>query len=168
MRPRIHTFTPSGSSASSTSFAVGYSAGILAGDRLICILGCDGAPTLTWPTGWNQAANDLMAPTGSGSAVVLVAKQRIADGSESGAGTFTVTSSASEAFQAVLLVIRGSKTQVACEAGTPATGASTNANPPSLAPSWSQRATLWIAFAANDTGGADDDDITAHPSNYTG
>lgn len=148
-----------------TSHTVGLPTGITAGELLIAIFASDGAPTHTWPSGWNAAGNDLIGTTTS-TDVTLSAKQRVADGSEG--SSITVTTSVSEWAAWITFRVTDWHGTTAAEAGT-ATGSSANANPPSLNPAnWDVEDTLWIAGACNDTGGADNDDITAHPASYTG
>lgn len=147
-----------------TSHSVGLPTGITAGELLIVIFASDGAPTVTWPSGWDQAANNLIATTLS-TDVTMAAKQRVADGTES--SPITVTTSVSEWTAWVTMRVTGWHGTTAAEAGT-ATGSSATANPPSLNPAnWDVEDTLWIACACNDTGGTDNDDITAHPASYT-
>ena len=149
-----------------TSHSVGLPTGIAAGDLIIVIFASDGAPTVTWPSGWNQAANNLIATTLS-TDVTLAAKQRVADGSEGGTN-ITVTTSVSEWAAWVTLRITGWHGTTAAEGAT-ATGSSANPDPPNLDPAnWATEDTLWIAGACKDCGGTDNDDITAHPGSYTG
>lgn len=157
--------TNSGNDTTGTSHTVTLPGSIAAGDLLIVIFATDGNPTVTWPSGWDQAANNLLATTASGTANTLTCKQRIADGSEG--ASITVTTSASEWTAWSTLRITGWHGTTVAEAGA-ATGASTTANPPSLNPTgWDVEDTLWIACSSRDTGGTDDDDNTAHPASYT-
>jgi hypothetical protein len=162
--PTIAT-TNNGNDTSGTSHTVNLPASIASGDLLIAIFASDGSTAHTWPSGWDQAANNLIGTTTS-TDVTLSAKQRVADGSEG--STITVTTGASEWTAHITLRITGWHGTTAAEAGT-ATGSSATANPPSLNPTnWDVEDTLWVACACNDTGGTDNDDITAHPSSYTG
>jgi hypothetical protein len=156
--------TNSGNDTSGTSHTVNLPGSIASGDLLIVLFANDGNATITWPSGWDQAANALF-DTANGTAVRLAGRQRIADGTEG--ATITVTTSASEWSAHSTLRITGWHGTTVAEAAT-ATGSSTTADPPNLDPAgWASEDTLWIACSGRDTGGADDDDNTAHPTNYT-
>lgn len=155
----------SGFHTGTTSHVLGLPPNISAGDLLIVMVTFDGVPTVTWPAGWNQAANDLFALS-NGTAIRAEGKKRTADGTEG--GSITVTTSVSEGRSHIALRITGQHSSTVPAVAT-ATGVSTNPNPASLNPAdWDIEDTLWIAYAGHDAGGADDDDITAYPTNYTG
>lgn len=135
-----------------------------AGDLLLIFLATDGAPTYTWPSGWNQAGNNLFS-VASGTAVKMEGKQRVADGSEDG-GTVAVTTSASEAMAYVTVRITGWHGTTPAEAATASN--TTKPDPPSLNPTgWDAEDTLWFCVGCTDTGGTDNDDISAISANYT-
>lgn len=162
--PTIASTTGGQSGTTDTTIDCVLPATINAGDLLLIFLATDGAPTFTWPSGWDQAANNLFSQA-SGTAVKMEGKQRIADGSEDGA-TVTVTLSVGEAMAYVTMRITGWHGTTPAEAATAQN--TTKPDPPSLNPTgWDVEDTLWLAAGCTDAGGADDDNITAVPTNYT-
>jgi hypothetical protein len=157
--------TPTESNAAAddaTPFTVSRPAGVN-GQLTIVVIGADGTPALTWPTGYNQFAS-----ISRGTDVTLYAAYRQEDGTEG--TTFGITSGASEKWAAVVYSISGAEnpsTQVP-EATTVAASATTTPDPPSITPTGGSKDYLFIAAVLQTGEGADDDTwATAAPTNFT-
>lgn len=146
-----------------TSMAVNMPATVTSGDLLIALVEVRNAGTWTKPTGWSDIST--VSQAGGGSVGKLNGFYKIADGTEGG-GTATWT--ASTGTSAIWQVIRVTSWHgTTAPEGATASGDATNANPPSLTPSWGAADDLWIAVAANAATG-ETTGFTAAPTNYTG
>lgn len=131
-----------------------------AGDLLIAIVSVRNA--LTWntiPTGWNKISESA----GGGSVGELSIFYKIADGSEDG-GTATWVTSVGSSAAWMVIRITGWHGTTPPEVGTAASGDVSNANPPTLSPSWGAEDTLWLAVAGHAAISAAA--FTAAPTNY--
>lgn len=136
-----------------------YPTNIAAGDLVVGFIGCDGNPTVTWPSPWIKIGDYV-----SGTACRLsIAYFWSAAGAET--GTFTVTLSAAEQGAWRTIRVTGAHPTSAPEVGTAATGTSANPDPPNLDPAgWATEDTLWIACYGQDDGRRSQ---SAVPANYT-
>lgn len=144
-----------------TSMAVNMPATVDAGDLLIAIVSVRNA--LTWntiPTGWNKISESA----GGGSVGELSIFYKIADGSEDG-GTATWVASVGSSAAWMVIRVTGWHGTTPPEVGTAASGDASNANPPSVAPSWGSDDNLFIAVAGNAATG-ETTGFTAAPTNY--
>lgn len=111
---------------------------------------CDGAPTITIPSGFTRLGTD----TADGSSCKVSVAYKILDGSEG--STVDFTTSASEQSAAFAQLINGYDTTTPLVGyGTPTAGPASDPDPPNSNPGSSADYT-WIEFF-----GADDDDTTA-------
>lgn len=160
--PTIQTAdTKNGTQTSnSTSWTLTYPTNLASGDLILAFVATDGnnvsvAPT--WPSGW---VNIILR--GSGDAVTGMVYGKIADGSET--GNFTLTLSASE--QGAWRIFRitgwygsglstnagGSNDGAGVAAANTSGSGNANPNPPSLDPAnWATEDTLWFAACMVDT-----------------
>lgn len=138
-------------------YPTGVSGGIQAGDLLLVFFGLDlGATSVTSWGGFTQLDyQDVATGTSSGGCAYLWAS-----GGES--GTFTVTTVGSERATAICICVRGADTGQTPVISSAVTGNSTNPDPPSLTPGWTDK-TLWLAFAVSDVSAAP----TAGPAGYS-
>jgi hypothetical protein len=146
-----------GGATAVTSMVCNLPSGIVSGDLLIVVLGRSGiAGTVTWPAGWTEIEDQATIRP-------LAYAYRIADGTEG--STITVTSSNSRTFSAMAFLIKNHASSTSAPVdGTSATGTSTDANPPSVTPSWGSTVnTLYIAVAAWDNNTS----MSSYPANYT-
>ncbi len=156
--PTIATAQGGVQAANATSWTLTWPTGITAGDLLLLFLGIDGNVTVT-PAGTGWVATTPF--TGSGGACSGHAHKKVADGSET--GTFTATVSGSESGGWRIYRISGWEGTLgttfdnAATTGGVATvrvsgGDSANPNPANLDPlNWATEDTLWIAGCAVDT-----------------
>jgi len=158
--------TPTESNATAddtTPFTVSRPAGVNQ-QLTIVVIGTDGQPTLTWPSGYTEFANISRAGN-----FTLFAAYHLEDGTES--TTFDITSSASEKWAAIVYSISSAAdpTTRAPEATTVETGTGTlNPDPPSITPTGGTKEYLFIASVLQTGEEADDDTwATAAPTNYT-
>lgn len=149
-------------SASATSMPVNMPATVNAGDLLIALVEVRNAGTWTKPTGWSDIST--LSQGGGGSVGKLNGFYKIADGTEDST-TPTWTASVSTTGAWVTIRVSSWHGTTPPEATT-ASGDATNANPPSLTPSWGAEDTLWLAIAANSATG-DTTGFTAAPTNYS-
>jgi hypothetical protein len=156
--PAVAAVEAAATAGNSTTHVSNLPAGIQAGEQLIVCVANDGGGSIaayTWPAGWTE----ICVGHPSGQAVRAEARYRIADGSEG--STISITGN-SEAWVSHSWRITG-HSGAAPEAGTPATGTSGNANPPTCTPSWGAKDTLWIVFAGFDNLQSG---VSAYPTNY--
>ncbi len=151
---RTHTFF----SSLATSMSVNLPGGIQAGDLLIAVVEDRNAPSYTKPTGWS----DLFTQAGGGSVGQLRGFYKIADGTESGQVTFTAGATTTAIW--VSFRIKNFHGTQAPEAAT-ASGDSTNADSPSLSPSWGSEPTLFLSIAGHAAASAAA--FSAGPSGYS-
>lgn len=139
--PIIEATASSNNTAGGTTHTVDLPDDIATNDLLLVFFSSDGNPTITFPSDWTQ-----LYQTANAAQVKAGAWYKFSDGSDD--ATVSVTTSASERTTHISYRISG------CffppEVGTAATGTSVNPDPPSLAPSWGNGKTLWIANAAWD------------------
>lgn len=140
----------------STEHTVNLPSGIQSGDLLLVIFNADSTPTITFPEGWTQLFQTLGPTTYKH---MFGAWYRIADGEEG--ATITVTTSASE--QSAHTSYRITDYSGTPEVGTSSATFNSSPNPPSLAPSWGAKDTLWFAVC----GYGNNYTITAYPTDYT-
>lgn len=132
-------------------------AGITAGDLLIVFAAAWNntfALQYDTPSAWNP----LFQSSGTGQLRSLACFYKVADGSEGSTLAMTTTQSAFKASTSY----RISNYTGTPEAGTTATGSSSNPNPPSLAPSWGSDKNLFIAVCGQHSGIA----AQTEPTNY--
>lgn len=133
-----------------TSSTVNLPASIASGDLLIAIFAADATPgTITWPAGWTQLFTSRISVA-----------YKIATGSEGSTMTVTTVNSVPTGWR-TMRITNWHGTTPPESANT--TGSSTNANPPSLTPSWGTDETLWIAAM-----GGPACTISGFPSGFTG
>jgi len=130
---------------------------IVAGQLLFLFVAVDGAPTITWPSGWTS----LVDATDAGSNVKLSVRWRIADGGEATPLTLTTSSTQELAARLVVFEAHGASTYPP-EAAT-ATGSSATPDYPSLTASWGSDKNVWIAVHAADGVALS---ATPHPTGY--
>jgi hypothetical protein len=149
--PIVQTTSAGTQTTNSFSWTLTYPSGVVIGDLLLCFVGSDGG------AGYNYtlAAEWTRILHANNAAAILVVWYRIADGSESGTFTMSITGPAGE--QGAWRVVRISNWdgRRAPEITSAATGTSTNPDPPSLTPSWGLADTLWFAIEAADDGRTD-------------
>lgn len=118
-----------------------YPADLVSGDMLLLFVTVDShaAKTITTPTGFTQLYNTV----GGGDLRRGACYYRIADGTETGTFTVTLSGTAAELLTVTYVIKKNSSS--APEAGTSATGSGTTPNPPSVTPSWGSKNTTWIA-----------------------
>lgn len=146
-----------------TSMAVTMPATVNSGDLLIALVEVRNAGTWTKPTGWSDIST--VSQGGGGSVGKLNGFYKIADGTEGGTTATWIASTGTTAIWQVIRVTGWHGTTP--PEGATASGDATNANPPSLTPSWGAADTLWIAVAGNAATG-ETTGFTAAPTNYTG
>jgi hypothetical protein len=152
--PMVETSSGGNNNSDNTSHTVNLPASIEARDLLLVFFVADGNPTITFPAGWTQLFQDA-----NGTAVVLGAWYRIADGTEG--ATITVTTSASEKSAHASYRISGYYGVPEVETSVFNTG--TIPNPPSLTPSWGSAHCLWFGVEGNDS----NETVSDYPSGYT-
>jgi hypothetical protein len=146
------------SSADATSHTLNLPSGIVAGERLLLVIGKSStlAQNCTTPAGWTQLINENQAQG------ALHVYTRIADGSEG--ATLSLTTSAATAVCCMAFRMKNAASATGPAIGTTATGSSTAPNPPSLTPSWGSARNLWIAFGGIRSTAAT---VSAWPTGYT-
>lgn len=150
-------------STSVTSMAVNMPATVNSGDLLIALVETRNAPTWTKPSGWNDIAT--IAQAGGGAVGKLNGFYKIAAGTEAGTTpTWTASTTTTAIWQTIRVTSWHGTTP---PEATTSSGDSSNANPPSLTPSWGADDTLWITVAGNAATG-ETTGFTAAPTNYTG
>jgi hypothetical protein len=159
--PTYESVTDTGFASSVTSMPINMPATVNSGDLLIALSSTRNAPTWTKPSGWNDIST--IAQAGGGSVGKLSGFYKIADGTEGGT-TPTWTASGVTTAAWITIRISGWHGTTPPEATT-ASGDATNANPPSLTPSWGADNTLWLAIASNSATG-ETTGFTAAPTNY--
>lgn len=144
-----------------TSMPVTLPATINSGDLLIALVEVRNSGTWTKPTGWSDIST--LSQLGGGSVGRLNGFYKISDGTEAGTTpTWTASTGTTAVWQSIRVTSWHGTTPP--EAAT-ASGDATNANPPSLTPSWGADDDLWIAVAGNAATG-DTTGFTAAPTNY--
>jgi hypothetical protein len=146
--------TNTSTAAASTTPSVSLPASISAGDLLLIAVYTGSGSTVT-ATGWTSVYSNTNI--GSGTLAILY---KIASGSEGA----SVTVANSPGFSSAHLAYRitGAHASQAPEAGTAATGFSSNPDPPSFDPSgWGTEDTLWIAVYVTTNG-----TVTGYSSGY--
>lgn len=153
--PNIESITPTAFGSNATAHLVAMPATVNSGDVLVCLFGNDGTATVSTPGGWSAGFSQDGGGLLRGSLFF-----KVADGSEGGTTVDFVTS-ASE--RAAALVYRVSGASGLVENGTAvSTGTTASPDPPSLAPSWGAKDTLWLVFLTMNSGFT----LTL-PTNYT-
>lgn len=144
-----------------TSMPVTMPATVNSGDLLIALVEVRTAGTWTKPTGWSDITT--VSQAGGGSVGKLNGFYKIADGTEAGTTpTWTASTGTSAAWLTMRVTTWHGTTP---PEGATASGDATNANPPTLSPSWGSAENLFIAVAANAATG-DTTGFTAAPTNY--
>ncbi len=147
--------TATTAAALSSGFSLNLPSSISAGQILIMLLArAGGAQTFSWPAGWTE-----LTSTSDGSTTQVACAWATATGTEGSTITVSSSDAGSESTRAIAYRISGG---ISVQAGTPATGSSSNPNPPSLSPSWGAADALWLAMWAGDTGTA----TSSNPTNY--
>ena len=144
--------------ADSTSHTVNLPGGISAGDLLIAIFAVDDTPTITWPAGWTQLAEDV----GALSEVTASIYYREADGTEG--ASITVTTDVSEGSAHTTYRITDWHGTSAPEISAVSSDATSTPDPNSLSPSWGAEDTLWLAVVCYWPGSRT---VSSYPTNYT-
>jgi len=140
-----------------TSHTVNLPASIEADDLLLVFFTATGNyPTITFPEGWIE----LFATSTTN--FKFGCWYRVADGEEG--ATISVSTPDGNAYSAHTSY-RINNYFGTPEAGTSATGASANPNPPNLAPTWGDQEALWFAACGHHVAGSHT--ITVYPTNYT-
>jgi hypothetical protein len=153
--PVVQATNTSVTTPAATSHVISLPAGIVSGNLLLAIFGIGGNTVGSWPAGWTELwGTELPASVGR-----LECRYRIADGSEGATITVTTSGALTSSHTTYRIDTFSGNAPVA---GTTATATSTNANPPSLTPSWGAKDTLWIAVA-----GVSGSAPSAAPANYT-
>lgn len=158
--PQVRSHIGTNTAVNGTSKTINLPATVVAGDRLLVALVCDGAPTITWPGGYTERKN----LNGTNVRLYVAEKDTPAAGTEGGT-TISITLSATEMHAARSWSIQDSDTSVLAEYSTgfnPGTNTA-NPDPDALTPSWGADDTLWIAFEGYDVGTST---VTAYPTNY--
>lgn len=163
--PVVESVSRGNTNSNATSHSVVLPATINAGDILIALFACDGAPDITWDQSTAGAWLKIFDVAGPSSAVKFAAYWKRAVGSEDGA-TLTIGTSASERSAYHVYRISGVDALWQPVASTPATGTSTAPNPASVSAPWGSADNLWIAAFAGDAATADASGY-AYPTNYT-
>jgi hypothetical protein len=147
--------------ASGTSHAIDLPATVAPGDLLVLLvrgLVTLDAPPATWEEKYNQDG---------GASMRIAGYAHVCDGSEDG-GTVTLTTGSAGALRTFLYHVAAAswyKNLAGVEDGTPATAASGDPNPPTLAPSWGAADTLWLVhMGTSATAGVT---LNSYPSSYT-
>jgi hypothetical protein len=144
-----------------TSMPVNMPATINSGDLLVTLVSVRNAGTWTKPSGWSDITT--ISQAGGGSVGKLNGFYKISDGTEAGTTpTWTASTGTTGAWLSIRVTSWHGTTPP--EALT-ASGDATNANPPSVTPSWGADDTLWLAIASNSATG-DTTGFTAAPTNY--
>ncbi|MEQ1844160.1 MAG: hypothetical protein ABL983_01115 [Nitrospira sp.] len=146
--PIVQATNSTGDATNVTSHTVGLPASISSGDLLMAFISCrNSTSTIVFPGGWTQVGSDFNSGGVASGQTINAIYYRVANGGEG--ASITVTTSVSNACASVTKRITGQHASTAPEAGTAASGASVNPDPPNLAPSWGAEDTLWIAFEGN-------------------
>jgi hypothetical protein len=154
--PQVRS-TIGGNQGNSTTPTINYPGTIVAGDLIVIFLATDGNPDSSgWPAGFTTPVKRSAASN----AAALHIVQKVADGTES--GSFTITLSANEATGHRAFALSGVDIATGIVVSTGATGTNANPNPDSLTSGFGAVDTLWFVAEAND--GADD--ATGAPTNY--
>lgn len=147
------TATESNATADDASpFTVSRAAGVN-GQLTIAVLGTDGQPTLTWPSGYTQFFTQSQA-----GAFTIYGAYHQEDGTEG--TTFDIISDASERWAAIVYSLSGAAnpaTQVPEATTVDGSVATANPDPPSITPTGGSKDYLFIAAVNNDGEEADDD-----------
>lgn len=144
-----------------TSMPVTLPATINSGDLLVALVEVRNSGTWTKPTGWSDIST--LSQLGGGSVGRLNGFYKISDGTEAGTTpTWTASTGTTAIWQSIRVTSWHGTTP---PEATTASGDATNANPPSLTPSWGADDDLWIAVAGNAATG-DTTGFTAAPTNY--
>lgn len=119
----------------------------VAGRRLVVAVVKDGSGAVTWPSGWTVVNEGV----GNGSALYVSVRYRDIDGSEGypATGATITCTGESEEWGAYSALISGHDAGTAPEASS-ATGATANADYPSLTPSWGSAENVWLIFGGWD------------------
>lgn len=160
--PAYQSATDTDFATSVTSMSVNMPATVNAGDLLIALVEVRTAGTWTKPDGWTEIST--VSQLGGSSVGKLDGFYKIADGTEDG-GTASWTASTGTSAAWVVLRITSWHGTTPPEGAT-AAGDATNANPPTLSPSWGSDENLFIAVAGNAATG-ETTGFTAAPTNYT-
>jgi hypothetical protein len=122
-----------------SNHAITLPAGIVAGQKLVVLFSCDGAPTCsTTSTGWvkvGQASNTTV--------VTGAVFEKIATGSDA----LTINTTSPEQSSHISARVSNAGTLYA----TSANGSSTNSNPPSLTPAGGSNDYLWLSTRSGDS-----------------
>jgi len=141
----------------SNSWTVTYPATIAAGDLILLNCGIDGNPT-------PSATGFTVLKSMENSAQVRGATlYKIADGTESGNFTLSLTASEQGVWSMVAIQDWHGIISGGCEVSTGASGSSSTPDPDSLTPSWGADDTYWIAVCALGDGRYS---VSAYPTNY--
>src|SRR3972149_7389787 len=159
--PIYQSATDTDFATSVTSMAVNMPATVNAGDLLIALVSARNSGSWTTiPTSWNEFDSQI----GGASVGELTLFYKIADGTEDGGTATWVTDTSTTAAWVVLRITSWHGTTPP-ESDT-ASGDATNANPPTLSPSWGSADNLFIAVASNSATG-ETTGFTAAPTNYS-
>lgn len=154
--PNVAAVNGGNTGADVTSHVINLPTGIVPGYLLLAFVVFSGTPTATWPTGWTE----VFSANAAAGQCRLQCRYRIA---ESGDGpSITVTTNVAQASAHTTYLISG--TDGVTNVGNAATNTSNAPDPPSLAPSWGAKDTLWLAACGNDNGNRT---ASAAPPSYT-
>ena len=156
--PAVQATNTSEEASNVTSHTVDLPASISSGDLLIILFTVDAAPTITWPSGYTEFADDQRGSTVRGAVAY-----RQADGTEGATITVTTGSSQFSTHNTYRITGHEDPATQAPEAAS-ADGGSNAPNPPSLTPTGGAEDFLWLAACGHDLGGQS---ITAFPTNYS-
>jgi len=158
--PVVEDAVEGAESSVTTSYSASLPPGISSGDLLVMFaaVGSGSNRTITDPSGWTlfwdaAAVGNIRDTKGW---------YRVADGSEGASVSISASGLATWAHGAYR--ISGADTSTAPEEGTAATGTGTNANPPSVAPSWGSAKNLFLTVMFGRQGATSN--VTAAPTSY--
>jgi len=160
--PLVKFSATSAESSNTTSHTLTLPATVAAGDLLLAIFCCDGAPSITWDNTTHGTWTELFESS-QGTECTMNVWYKSAAGTED-AGTLAITTGASEKSQMYSAAI-GNWDGTAAPAYGTATGTSANPDGPSLNPSgWdAQTNTLWITTYVEDNNA----DWSAYPAGWS-
>jgi len=130
------------------------------GDLLLVCFGTDGTPTISINTTVSGSNWTMESQVSSGSNISGCIAWKIAEGSD----TLQFTTDAAESSTAKAYYISGAKTVDPIEYSS-ATGASTNADPPSGTTAYGNQDYLWLVFGCTE---GNSNYTTAAPADFTG
>jgi len=161
--PSIAGATGGGETSNTATHVISLPASIAAGELLMVLLTCDGAPTLTWPASWptGGSSGKQLYLASNGAVVTQEVRCRVATATE--AATFNINSSSNEQLSFTSIRVSGWHGTTMPEAGTPTTNSDDQPDPPTLTPSWGTADNLWLVIGGHDDGTKT---VSSYPLNF--